>query len=174
MKMAIQFIDDAKKSMEKNANLKSKVYGSIIDGLSHTIPTFSNDTKLISMSNSVPASARSNTYSSMFSRAVIVLRQCCKRTAKATRFQGRSMRSQIILIHDMYLPPMEYGAFFNSRCIIENLPSSDFKFIFQISKLSLLATIPTCSPFYTMIGFRRPLRQNSLQQINKPKQKRQQ
>src|SRR5437667_5333149 len=141
MKMAIQFIDDAKKSMEKNANLKSKVYGSIIDGLSHTIPTFPNDTKLISMSNSVPASARSNTYSSMFSRAAIVLlRQCCKRTAMATRFQGRSMRSQIISMHDMYLPPKEYGAFFNSRCIIENLPSSDFKFIFQISKLSLLAT----------------------------------
>jgi hypothetical protein len=51
------------------------------------------------------------------------------------------------LTHDMYLPPKEYGAFFNSRCIIENLPSSDFKFIFQISKLSLSATIPTWSPF---------------------------
>src|SRR5436190_1561471 len=153
MKIAIQFIDDAKKSMEKNTNLKSKVYGSIIDGLSHTIPTFPNDTKLISMSNSVPpASARSNTYSSMFSRAAIVLRQCCKRTAIATRFHGRSMRSQIILMHDMYLPPKEYGTFFNSRCIIENLPSSDFKFIFQISKLSLLATIPTWLSFYTMIG----------------------
>ena len=147
MKMAIQFINDVKKSMEKNAKSKSKVYGSIIDGLSHTIPTFPNDTKLISMSNSVPASARSNTYSSMFSRAAIVLRQCCKWTAMATRFQGRSMRSQIILMHDMYLPPKECGAFFNSRSIIENLLSSDFKFIFQISKLSLLAMIPTWSPF---------------------------
>ena len=146
MKMAIQFIDDVKKSMEKNAKSKSKVYGSIIDGLSHTIPTFPNDTKLISMSNSVPASVRSNTYSSMFSRAAIVLWQCCKQTAMATRFQERSMRSQIILTHDMYLPLKEYGAFFNSRCITENPPSSDFKFIFQISKPSLSATIPTWLP----------------------------
>src|SRR5438477_12713290 len=76
-----------------------------------------------------------------------ILRRCCKWTAMATRFQGRSMRSQIILMHDMYLPLKEYGTFFNSRCIIENLPSSDFKFIFQISKQSLLAMIPTWSPF---------------------------
>ena len=147
MKMVIQFIDDVKKSIMRNAKSRSKVYGSTIGGLFCTIPTSPNDTKLISTSNSVPASVCSNTYSSMFSRAAIILQQCCKWMAMAMRFQERSMRSQIILTHDMYLPPKEYGAFFNSRCITENPPSSDFKFIFQISKPSLSAMIPTWLPF---------------------------
>ncbi len=147
MKMVIQFIGDVKKSMERNAKSKSKVYGSTIDGLFHTIPISRSDIRLISMSNSVPVSGRSNTYSNMSSRAAIGLRQCYKRTSTAMRFHERSMRSRIILTHDMYPPLKEYGAFFNSRCIIESLPSSDFKFIFQISKPSLSGMIPTWSPF---------------------------
>src|SRR5947207_8127696 len=99
MKMVIQFIDDGKKSTTRNAKSKSKVYGSTIGGLFHTIPTFPNDTKLILTSNSVPASVHSNTYSSMFSRAAIGRLQYW--TSMATRFHKRSMRSQIILTHDM-------------------------------------------------------------------------
>ena len=143
--MVIQFIDDSKKSMTRNAKSRSKVYGSTTSGLFHIIHTSPKDTKLISTSNSVPASVRSNIYSSTFSRAAIGRLQYW--TSMATRFHERSMRSQTILTHDMYPPPKEYGAFSNSRRIIESLPSSDFKFIFQISKPSLSATIPTWLPF---------------------------
>src|SRR5271169_5464091 len=98
-KMVVQFIDEGKKSIMRNAKSRSKVYGSTIGGLFHTIPTSPNDTKLISTLNSVPASVRSNTYSSMFSRVAIGRLQYW--ISMAMICHERSMRLQIILTHDM-------------------------------------------------------------------------
>ena len=145
MGMVIQFINNIKESMERNAKFKSKVYNWTIVGLFHITLTSQNGTKLISMSNSVQVSEHSNTYSNISSKVAIVQLQYYTLMSMAMKFHKKSMRLQIILTHDMYLPLKEYGTFLNSKCIIDIQQFSDFKFIFQISKLSPSAMIQTWS-----------------------------
>ena len=68
MKMVIQSINDDKLLKENDAKSNAKVYGSIINGLFHTVHTFPNITMLISMSKSARALAHSNTFSNTYLR----------------------------------------------------------------------------------------------------------